>query len=152
MNTATVTLTGFKGNLNLNADGSITVGPVLGQDGVNDDLTGTSVDDVLSGRGGHDTLDGGLGADTMDGGSDDDLYIVDNAGDVVIEAAGGGTDTVRSSLDETTLADHVEHLELTGDDGVKGTGNGQDNHITGGDGDDTLDGGEGADRLNGGGR
>ena len=42
-------------------------------------------------------LDGGAGTDTMAGGAGNDTYVVDTAGDVVTEAAGGGTDTVQSS-------------------------------------------------------
>ena len=36
-------------------------------------------------------LDGGAGADIMTGGAGNDTYVVDNAGDVVTEAAAGGT-------------------------------------------------------------
>ena len=62
-----------------------------------DSLSGGSLDDMLSGLGGNDTLtgkagndwlDGGTGADAMIGGAGDDTYVVDNAGDVVTEAAG----------------------------------------------------------------
>ncbi|WP_442583027.1 beta strand repeat-containing protein [Mesorhizobium sp. ASY16-5R] len=54
-------------------------------------IKGNSAANTLTGLVGKDTLDGGAGADTLDGGVDNDTYIVDNAGDVVIETAGNGT-------------------------------------------------------------
>ena len=70
-----------------------------GGDG-NDTITGNSAANQLSGGRGADVLDGGAGADTMIGGIGNDTYVVDNAGDVVIENASEGTDTVR-------LVDHL---------------------------------------------
>ena len=51
-----------------------------------DNLVGGADHDTLSGEQGNDTLTGGAGADTMEGGLGDDTFIVNNAGDDVIEA------------------------------------------------------------------
>ena len=84
----------------------------------------------------------------MAGGSGDDMYFVDDAGDVVVEVDNGDIDTVWSSIDYTLGAD-VERLVLTG--GARsGTGNDLANRIAGNAGDNTLDGGAGADTLEGG--
>ena len=63
----------------------------------------------------------GAGADTMVGGDGNDTYVVDNIDDVTTEQAGGGTDTVFSSV-STTLRANVENLTLTGA-AVEGFGN-----------------------------
>jgi len=112
-------------------------------------LTGNAKANTLTGLAGNDTLDGGKGADTLAGGVGDDTYLVDASGDVVTEAAGEGSDTVKSSLGSYTLADTLEHLVLTGK-AAKGTGNAQDNMLTGNDKANTLDGAGGTDTLNGG--
>ncbi len=148
-----------------------------GGDGA-DTLKGGEGEDDLTGGDGADTLNGGAGADAMAGGTGDDYYFVDDAGDVVDETGGDGTDTVGSFIDHV-LGDGVENLTLLARFGTafNGTGNGLDNvmtgngednilagldgadtlrggqgddHLIGGDGDDVLDGGTGADRLNGG--
>jgi Ca2+-binding RTX toxin-like protein len=116
----------------------------------NDTLYGGVGSDTLNGGAGNDTLDGGTGADIMIGGAGNDTYVVDDAGDVVSEAANGGTDTVRTSLTAYTLGLNVENLTFTGAAAFTGTGNALNNVITGGDGDDILDGGAGADTLIGG--
>lgn len=121
---------------------------LLGGDGA-DLLSGGSGDDELSGGLGADTLDGGTGADRMAGGRGNDLYIVDNLRDQVIEFAGEGIDTVRSSV-SLTLGAHVEHLVLTGSMALSGTGNALANRITGNAGNNVLSGGMGADTLEGG--
>ena len=47
--------------------------------------TGNRLDNVFTGNAGDNMLNGGRGADTMSGGAGDDVYIVDNIGDVVTE-------------------------------------------------------------------
>ncbi|WP_439472992.1 tandem-95 repeat protein [Brevundimonas sp.] len=123
-------------------------------------LTGNALNNTILGFGNEDDIfDGGLGADFMRASWGNDIYYVDNAGDVVEEFEGQGHDTIRSTYGAVTLSDWVEDLEFIGTGAFAGTGNGQDNRITGGASDDVLSGaagndlllgGAGADTLNGG--
>jgi Ca2+-binding RTX toxin-like protein len=121
---------------------------LLGGGTGNDLLEGLGGADTLDGAGGADTLDGGVGADSMAGGAGNDRYLVEDAGDVALEAAGGGADTVVATVDYV-LGAEVEKLVLAGA-AHHGTGNGADNAIVGGAGDDLLEGLDGADTLDGG--
>ena len=137
-----------------------------------DSLYGLDGDDQLESLSGNDVLDGGLGADRMIGGSGNDTYRVDNAGDAIVENAGGGVDRVFSTVSYVLSAGaemeilaarygkSTEALNLTGNEfGQKIFGNAGPNLLSGGggrdallgrDGDDILDGGEDADTLDGG--
>jgi Ca2+-binding RTX toxin-like protein len=105
--------------------------------------------DSLYGGSGADLLNGGQGADRLEGGSDWDTYVVDHAGDVVVEADTGGTrDTVEIAFSDYTLAANVEVLFLL--DGVaSGRGNTGSNTLYGNNISNLLHGGLGADILNG---
>ena len=113
----------------------------------NDTLSGLGGKDKLYGNDGDDILNGGLDADTMVGGAGNDTYHVDNKGDIVTEAAGGGLDTVLTKLTTYTLGANVEALDYTGTQSFRGTGNALDNTISGGAAVDVLDGGAGNDTL-----
>lgn len=115
----------------------------------NDQLFGLAGNDTLIGGAGNDLLDGGPDTDNMQGGSGDDIYVVDNSGDVVTENTGEGTDTVRSSI-AYTLGANVENLTLIGSANINGSGNALDNVLIGNSGNNTLTGGAGNDRLDGG--
>ncbi|ANL32876.1 M10 family metallopeptidase C-terminal domain-containing protein [Rhizobium phaseoli] len=112
--------------------------------------TGNALANTITGGAGNDMLNGGVGADTLIGGAGNDTYIVDNAGDIVTEAADAGTDTVRTNLASYTLTGNVENLSFVGTGAFAGTGNNLDNTITGGAAIDTLSGGAGNDTLDGG--
>ena len=109
-------------------------------------LDGGAGNDRLTGGVGNDLLIGGAGGDVMDGGVGDDMFLVDDTGDQVIELAGGGNDTVRSSLSYTLSAD-VENLVLKENGELSGSGNDLNNRLTGNDADNRLSGGVGDDTL-----
>jgi trimeric autotransporter adhesin len=136
-------------------------------------LTGNDGKNILIAFKGDDTLDGGKGNDTLQGGLGNDTYIVDSRFDIVLEGAGEGKDTIKSSVSyQLWEGQEIETLILspspsgattvTGDgnslantitlDGIsKSTlsGNGGDDILTGGILNDTLFGGNDNDTLNG---
>jgi Ca2+-binding RTX toxin-like protein len=160
-----------------------------------DTLIGTPGNDTINGLGGNDSIRGGEGADSMNGGDGNDtldgynhrtfdidsdvetlvgglgndIFMVDNAGDVVSDT--GGIDTVRAGNISWTLASGFENLILDNDENIlTGIGNelnnvigeldhgwmmqlegrGGNDTIFGGFQNDTLLGGDGNDLLNGG--
>lgn len=117
--------------------------------------TGNTLDNYIEGNSGANTLSGGGGDDQLAGGAGNDTYIVtSNEGSdytVILEEAGGGTDTVRTSTSYYALDANVEKLvqsEEAGD--ALGVGNELANVITGNSHHNTLSGGAGADTLEGG--
>jgi Ca2+-binding RTX toxin-like protein len=112
--------------------------------------SGNELANTLVGGAGNDVLIGGAGADTMAGGAGNDVYEVTDLGDVVGENAGGGNDTVWTSLASYTLGANVENLFFGGSGNFAGTGNALGNNIVGGAGNDVLIGGGGNDAMSGG--
>ena len=90
---------------------------------------GTSLENRIYGNDGNNQIDGRGGADFMNGGAGNDVYHVDHVGDRVVEAAGGGTDEIRSSVSFDLAGIHVETLRISSSDIVTGTGNSLANTI-----------------------
>jgi Ca2+-binding RTX toxin-like protein len=117
-----------------------------------DTIIGSSGDDVIYAFDGNDIVDGGAGADRMSGGAGNDKYYVDNLGDVVLEGAGEGTDTVYTKVNFAIDAGaSIQYLRANaGATGLALSGNELANRIFGGSGQDLLSGGAGVDVLDGG--
>jgi Ca2+-binding RTX toxin-like protein len=106
--------------------------------------------DQLYGGDGDDYLNSGneysLTSDSLlVGGGGNDTFVLDSAGDTIIEDQDGGIDTVETFV-SYTLPDHVENLNFAGLSGLVGTGNALDN-VMRGLGQGTLDGRAGNDTL-----
>jgi Ca2+-binding RTX toxin-like protein len=124
---------------------------VTDRDGLSATQTVTiSVTNVAeTGTAGADSLGGGAGGDRLSGGLGNDTYLVNNAGDVVVELASQGSDLVQAGIAAYTLAANVEKLTYVGTGDFVGTGNTLNNVITGGNGADTLRTGGGNDTIYG---
>ncbi|WP_340588070.1 calcium-binding protein [Erythrobacter alti] len=119
-------------------------------------------DDIIQTNAGNDIINAGSGADQMAGGAGDDIYYVDNVGDIVTENVDEGTDRVYFAMNTTAYAKawaNVESFGLTGTASVLRTSN-LDNELVansilgsvlyGRGGNDVLIGGAENDRLEGG--
>lgn len=112
------------------------------------DGTGNALNNVITGNAGNNIIDGGAGADTMGGAAGDDLYVVDNVGDLILDTA--GTDGVYAAVSYNLAnAGGVENLALAGSATV-GEGNGLNNQIFGNSLDNLFNGHGGNDTLSGG--
>ncbi|MFC4166480.1 S8 family serine peptidase [Teichococcus aestuarii] len=145
------------GNAKIHGTGNSLANTIAGNAQNNIIIAGAG-DDTVHGMAGHDTLDGGAGADRLEGGMGDDIYIVDDNGDLVVERPGEGLDAVRSWISHI-LAANVEQLRLMGEQALDGAGNAGNNILygnaagnilSGEDGDDILYGEGGNDTLFGG--
>jgi Ca2+-binding RTX toxin-like protein len=123
---------------------------LAGGDG-NDNLNGGIGNDYLIGGAGNDVLEGSgdtVGSDIFDGGAGDDTYGVYSANTSIVEAAGGGNDTVWTTV-TYALSAGIENMYLLGS--VNATGNSENNTIIGYDaGNNVINGGTGNDYLIGG--
>ena len=84
----------------------------------------------------------------MAGAAGDDTYVVDNALDIVTEAANAGIDSVQSSVG-FTLPDNVENLSLTGTSAINASGNSLNNNLTGNKKNNQIFGDAGNDLIDG---
>ncbi len=119
-------------------------------------LTGNALAQAIYGNAGANTLNGGIDAlrDTLIGYGGNDLYVINSATDLIVEATGGGTaDRVRTSVSFALAADdNIEFFETTNAAGVTAMnliGNALVQTLTGNAGANTLNGGLGNDSLTG---
>ncbi|HHS94730.1 MAG TPA: hypothetical protein ENK63_05275 [Rhodobacterales bacterium] len=107
---------------------------------------------LRTGTDGDDRFNAIAGPDEMVGGAGNDVYVVDDPGDLVVEMNGQGRDLVLAWVD-TVLWQHnqaTEVLKLMGHDDLSAKGNKLDNTVIGNDGDNLLNGAWGNDVLRGG--
>ncbi|WP_050808298.1 beta strand repeat-containing protein [Asticcacaulis biprosthecium] len=115
-----------------------------------ENLTLTGSGDINgTGNGLGNALRGNAGVNILSGLGGNDNYYLDQAGDTIVEQAGGGSDTVVTGFGYTLLT-NFEHLVLTGGENLTGTGNLAANRLTGNDGNNLLDGGASNDTMAGG--
>ena len=138
------------GSGNDSLTGNIVANTLEGNNG-NDNLRGLAGNDTLNGGAGNDTLYGGAGIDSMVGGAGNDWFFVDDAADLIVETAGGGTDRAFVGVSWTLTAG--AEIERTSTDNNAGTaaininGNELKNIIYGNAGNNIIDGKGGADIL-----
>jgi trimeric autotransporter adhesin len=137
--------------LSANLDKMYVVGTQLTGTGNSDDnyLLSFTGDNTLYGGAGNDILHAGTGVNTLYGGTGNDVYGIHNSGDVIVEQAGEGTDTVWTDVNYT-LSANLEKMYVVGS-GLTVFGNNEGNYIASSSGDNnTLNGGIGNDRLDSG--
>ncbi|WP_273703716.1 calcium-binding protein [Candidatus Accumulibacter vicinus] len=92
--------------------------------------TGNGFANSIIGNNGDNVIDGKEGFDYMKGGGGNDTYYVDDTRDLVDESAGGGIDTVFSSV-SYSLWPNIENIILTGSGADIATGNDSSNVLDG---------------------
>jgi len=106
--------------------------------------TGNSASDVLVANGGNDTLTAGSGVATLIGGAGNDLFVLNNAADLVQDSVAGTNSTIQSSANAALIA-NINTLQLTGTANLLGTANSANDTLISNTGVDTLVGGAGND-------
>ncbi|MEH6665668.1 MAG: M10 family metallopeptidase C-terminal domain-containing protein [Brevundimonas sp.] len=119
--------------------------------GVNANVVANDLNNTIIGNNAANIIKGLGGDDYMQGLGGDDTYEVDSRGDVVVEVAGGGVDTVLSSVSFDARFTHVENVTLTGAANANAVVNDLNNVITGNSAANIIIGYGGADIMTGGG-
>ena len=120
-------------------------------------LIGNIVSNILTGNDGSNVINGQAGADNMRGRGGSDIYVVDDAGDIIDESLPGssGFDRILSSVsinlsNTAQIMGGLERVELTGAANVNAIGNLLINSIVGNSGSNIINGLAGNDILTGG--
>jgi serralysin len=133
----------------LYAPGAVAIAGTAG----NDTVRGTTAAEELFGLDGSDFMDGGAGADVMRGGDGNDTYIVDNAGDVVVETFGAGFDAayafVSFALSANANLEWLSTIDNNATNAINLTGSSIGQYLIGNQGANLLDGKAGADFMQG---
>ena len=120
---------------------------------LNNRLYGNGGVNQFVGGGGHDMIIGFGGGDNMNGGGGDDAYYTFSANDVIVEAAGGGRDSIFSYTSFALAGDDdIEVLStysFGGTETIHLTGNALAQLVYGNAGNNILNGAGGADYLHG---
>ena len=116
-------------------------------------LTGSDTANAILGNAGANVLNGMGGVDRLTGFGGNDVYVVDNALDLVIEAAGKGTDTVKASVSYALGAsleiEVLRTVNAAATTRIDLTGSNTNNTIIGNAGPNVLKGLAGDDNLSG---
>ncbi len=111
--------------------------------------TGNNLAHTIIANSGNDTLIAGTGLATLIGGAGNDVFVINNIGDVVTAQSGALSNTIQTSVSYTASA-NVNKLTGTGTAAITLTGNNLANVITANSGNDTLIAGTGLATLIGG--
>lgn len=112
-------------------------------------LVGNNLNNVLTGNNNGDSLTGGAGNDTLKGGLGNDVYTIESAGDLVVEGANAGWDTVTTTLTSYALGANIEEIVGFSGSNAVYTGNGLNNSIVANGPGNGINGGGASDRLDG---
>ena len=114
-------------------------------------LTGNGFANILFGNNGANILTGGAGQDMSIGYGGNDSYVIDQVTDQIVEASGGGSDTVFAGFSYAlTFDQEVEYMSTISQAGtaaINFTGNNLSNTIFGNNGANVLNGLSGVDSL-----
>ncbi len=121
---------------------------LLGGNGTDTLLNRGTITGAIKLGNGNDYFDGTGGKvnGTIYGGTGDDVYVISDATIKLSEAAGGGTDLVKTTV-SFTLGNYFENLTLNGTAAINGTGNALANRLHGNSGNNIIDGKAGNDII-----
>jgi Ca2+-binding RTX toxin-like protein len=122
---------------------------LTGTGSANITLTGNTLTNKITANNGNDTLVAGKGVATLIGGAGNDIFMVNNALDVITQATANAADIVQTTANYTLPA-NLSILTGTGSAAIKLTGNTSADVITANSGNDTLTAGTGLATLIGG--